>query len=350
MTPRRAATLAAALFWTIFGLLTGIQVWISMILHGHSVIRLVGFYVLVWEGWMGLTLVIAALTRRFPVIPFRVRNLLIHLFMGVVFAIAHMSYWMMLTLAMRPFDRMTVNWQRLPVSELLFARLPLELILYVVVAACSHAVEYYVKSAQLEMSLLQARLHALELQIEPHFLFNSLNAISSLVRAEQNNEAVVMIAGLSDLLRYMLNHAGEQVVSLDDESEMLKRYLEIQRMRFADRLTFEIDVDADVRRAAVPTFILQPLAENAIRHGIARSSGAGVVHVRATRDANDLRIEVFNSGKLAEPSPDGGIGLRNTRERLRHLYGDRQRFDLTAAAGGVLATITIPLQEAACGR
>jgi sensor histidine kinase YesM len=347
MTLRRAGWLAAAGFWTVFGLLTGFQVWLSMITHGHSLLRMSVYYILVWDAWLLITVVIVRLTRRLPVIPLNGRNFLIHSFVAIVIGVIHMSYWMMLTVAMRPFDRMTATWIELPVSEILFGRLPLELILYLVVAGIAHAIEYYSKSAQLEISLMHARLHALELQIQPHFLFNTLNTISSLVRTEQNKEAVSMIAGLSDLLRYMLDHAGQQLVRLDDEGQMLRRYLEIQRMRFPDRLTFTIEIDADVRRAAIPVFILQPLAENAIRHGVAQSSGAGVVNVRAFRESSQLRIEIFNSGRVSESSGNG-IGLRNTRERLQQLFGDAQQFDLRNAGDGVIASISIPFAEASC--
>jgi LytS/YehU family sensor histidine kinase len=135
-------------------------------------------------------------------------------------------------------------------------------------------------------------------------------------------------------------------VTLDEESAMLRRYLEIQQGRFPDRLTFSIDVASDVRRATVPTFILQPLAENAIRHGIARSAGAGVVNVRAFREKDQVLIEMFNSGTLS-PSADAGIGLGNTRERLRQLYGNAQRFELRNENGGVLASLRIPMREVA---
>jgi len=342
MTPRRAAWLAAAAFWTIFGIVIGMQVWLSMILHGHSVPRLVGYEILVWNGWLAITAVVFRLTRRFPVTS--ARNLLIHLFAAIILGFVHVMYWMGLTVVLRPFEPMPFTWADMSVSASLFGRLPLELILYLGVAGSAHAIEYYTRSRQLEMSLMSARLHALELQIQPHFLFNTLNAISALVRTEQNHDAVTMIAGLSDLLRYMLDHAGQQLVSLDEESQMLRRYLEIQRMRFPDRLTYAIDIDADAGRAAIPTFILQPLAENAIRHGIARSSAAGVVNVHAFRENDRLRIEVFNSGRLSDASGNG-IGLRNTRERLQQLYGDRQRFELASADDGVLASMTIPWEE-----
>jgi two-component system, LytTR family, sensor kinase len=329
--------LAAALVWTLFGLISGLQVWISMMTHGHSVPRLLGYNILIWEGWLALSYAIVLLTRRVPLIPFNVSSLLMHTLAAIVAAVAHVVYWLALTLVMRPFDPIPLKPSEMNVGAILFSRVPLELILYLVVAGVAQAM-------QLQTSLTNARLHALELQLQPHFLFNTLNTISSLVRTEQNGEAVAMIAGLSDLLRYTLDHAGRQQVTLDEESTMLRRYLEIQRGRFPDRLTYSIDIAPDVRRAAVPTFILQPLAENAIRHGVARSAGAGVVNVRAFRSDGRVTIEMFNSGTLA-PSRDGGIGLGNTRERLRQLYGDAQTFELRNAHDGVLASLTMPLRE-----
>lgn len=162
----------------------------------------------------------------------------------------------------------------------------------------------------------------------------------------RNNEAVTMIAGLSDLLRYTLDHAGEQRVPLEDEANITRRYLEIQRTRFPDRMTYEIAVAPDALRAAVPTLILQPLAENAIRHGVAQSAAAGRVEIRAFREDDNLRLDVFNTGKLAA-GHTLGIGLRNTIARLRHLYGDHQPFGIRQAELGVVASVTIPWSEVA---
>ena len=331
--------LAAAAFWTLFGLVSGLQLWIGMITHGHSVPMLIGYNILTADGWLAISVVVVRLTRRVPLVPFNFGNVLIHTLAAMIAAIVHITFWIGLTLVLHPFDPRPFTWQDMQVSAIFFSRLPLELILYAVVAGVAQAM-------QLQKSLMNARLHALELQLQPHFLFNTLNTISSLVRTKQNDEAVGMIAGLSDLLRYTLDHAGRQQVTLDEESTMLRRYLEIQQGRFPDRLTFSIDVSPDVRRAAVPTFILQPLAENAIRHGLARSAGAGVVNVRAFRSGDGVRIEMFNSGSLV-PAQDGGIGLTNTRERLRQLYGNAQRFELRNDGGGVLASLNIPLRELA---
>lgn len=345
MNRRRVAWWSAALFWFLFGLITGIQIWISMLEHHHSVPRLLGYYVLVWEAWLIPSAVIFWLGRRFPVIPLRARNLLVHAAAATGIAAVHVLYWIGLMLVMKPFDRMTAPPSQVNVSAWFLSRSPLELILYCLALFATITVSSYDRAAKLEASLADARLHALEMQLQPHFLFNTLNAVTSLVRSKRNDEAVTMIAGLSDLLRYTLDHAGQQHVALEDELAILRQYLEIQHSRFPDRMSFGIDLTPETRRAAVPALLLQPLAENAVRHGIAPSNGPGVIQIRAFRENGTLRIEVFNTGVLA--ADHEGIGVRNTHERLRHLYGDAARFDLAGADGGVRASVSIPWSEVA---
>ncbi|HSY52188.1 MAG TPA: histidine kinase [Thermoanaerobaculia bacterium] len=353
MTPRGVAWRFAILFWTVFGVITGIQVWISMITHGHSVPRLIFYYVAVWEAWLAATAVIVWLLHRFPVVPPRSFAVLVHVLAACCIAILHSFYWVGLMILIRPYDRMTAEPSQLDIAEILFYRLPLEWLLYCLVLGAALAFEFYeryreraLQAAQLEASLAEARLHALELQIQPHFLFNTLNAISGLVRVKRNDEAITMMAGLSELLRYTLDHAGDQHVALEEELTVVRRYLEIQRARFPDRMSFTIDASAEAERGEVPALLLQPLAENAVRHGIALSASPGVVSVRAFRDDGQLRIEVFNTGVLGERG-DGGIGLRNTMARLRHLYGEEGQFDLSNTNGGVTASVTIPWSERA---
>ena len=343
----------AASFWALFGLISGVQVWIGMRTHGHSVPLLLGYYLVVWEAWLLPTALIFWLARRFPVVPARPAYVVVHTVAAFAIALVHEAYWIALMLFLKPFDRMNPQASRLRlrlIDELLEC-LPLELVLYCLVLGAALAFDYYgryreraVQAAELEASLFAARVHALELQIQPHFLFNTMNAITSLVRTHRNDEAVAMIAGLGELLRYTLDHAGHQRVKLEEELAVLERYLEIQRVRFPDRMVFRIDVTSEARRGTVPTLILQPLAENAVRHGIAPSASPGVVEVRAFRAEDRLRIEVFNSGAVSA-SPPRGIGLSNTLERLRHLYGDGWAFDLSNAKGGVMASLTIPWSE-----
>jgi LytS/YehU family sensor histidine kinase len=317
-----------------------------MIHHGHSIVRIVVFNLIVWCPWAILTLVIFAMVDRFPFTPPRARNILVHTVAAAVFALTHIVFWIQMTVSVRPYGAMTIVRLSEAFPDAYLARLPLEIILYLGVLAVAHAMRFARRATELERSLVGARLHALELQIQPHFLFNTLNSVSALVRARKNAEAVEVIAGLSDVLRYTLDHAGAQRVSLEQETAMLERYLGIQQVRFADRLEVSIDVASDARRAAVPTLILQPLAENAIRHGIAQSAAAGRVEVRAFRRDDVLEIEMFNTGSLGRGG-SRGIGLRNTEERLQQLYGAEHRFELRESDGGVLASIAIPWSEVA---
>jgi len=347
---KRIGWALVAALWAAFGLISGLQVWLGMITHGHSVPRLLGYHVAIWEVWLFATIAIVALAGRSPVLPFSRRNALLHSLASCVTGALHPLYWAGLMLVVRPYD--VRNASRLNVADFISDRIVLEIILYGFVLAIATTIDFYeryrersVLAAQLETSLSGARLHALETQLQPHFLFNAMNAISSLVRNQRNDEAVTMISGLSELLRYTLDHAGDQQVALEDELAVLRRYLEIQRVRFPDRMCFDIDLAPDARRGAVPALLLQPLAENAVRHGIARSAGPGCIEVRAFRNDGHLRIDVFNSGTLGEPS--NGIGLKNTEARLQLLYGAAGAFHLTSTQRGVLASVTIPWSEVA---
>ncbi|MGQ0800240.1 MAG: sensor histidine kinase [Pseudomarimonas sp.] len=338
----------AAAFWTIFGLLVGIQVWISMITHGHSVPWLLSFYLIVWWAWLAPTLLIVWLAQRFPVLPPRRANVVIHALAATLVAVVHSMFEMGLMVWMRPYDRMTAALSELEVGETLLSRLPMEWMLYCLVLGGVMAFEYYqryheraLQAEQLQRSLLDARLHALELQLQPHFLFNTLNAIAGLVRTNRKDQAVTMIAGLAELLRYSLDHAGRQRVSLAEEMDVLRRYLEIEVTRFPDRMAFHIKLADDARRAAVPMLILQPLAENAVRHGIARAAAAGRIEVEARRVGERLHIRMRNAGNLDAAAVEG-IGLKNTRERLAALYGDAAHFSVSADAAGVVAILDLP--------
>ncbi len=226
---------------------------------------------------------------------------------------------------------------------------------YFAVVAAAHAVDYHNLSVERELTashlrteLLGARLRALEMQLHPHFLFNTLHTIASLVRVNRNPAAVQMIAGLSDLLRGALRADQAPEVPLRDELAFVERYLAIERIRFEDRLETRVTADPGVLDALVPALILLPLVENAIRHGIERRLRPGSVEVEAARRNGDLVLRVQDSGSgpsPAAPVPDGaGIGLTNTRTRLRHLYGDRHRLALTPTAdGGAVAVVELPL-------
>ena len=343
---------AAAAFWTVFGVVCAMQVQLSMLPHNHSLLRLTFYQVAVWDAWIVVGLGVARLARRFPVVPPSSRNLLLHLLCAVVVGVLHGAWWVALELLIVPYDVMNPTAFTTPFVKTAFYQMPLELLLYALVVMTVYAGDSYsrqrereVRTAQLERSLAEARLQALELQIQPHFLFNTLNAVSALVHTGAREQALTMISGVSDLLRYALDRAGGQNVTVSDEVEMLRRYLEIQRVRFADRLTFSIDVAPGAGKAAVPVLLLQPLAENAVHHGLAGSSASGRVEVRVAREGDTLRIRIWNSGRLGAGREDG-IGLANIAARLRQLHGDRQALELREEGAGVLAQITLPWSEA----
>ena len=341
---RRPLALVVVGFWLFFTLFGAVQTHLSMITHGHSFLRIFFYQLAVWGVWVLLTPLVAWLGTHVPVVPFNGRAVLLHSLFMLLIGVGHVAAWMQLTIAIRPYDHMTISEFSPYFARVLMFRVPIEILIYLAVLAVAQAIEFYAVLRDRELSLSEARLHALELQIQPHFLFNTLHAIGGLVRNKRNDEAVEMIAGLSDLLRYSLDHAGSARVPLEKETQMLERYLGIQQVRFADRLTVSIDVPEDVQRARVPMLILQPLAENAIRHGIAMSAGAGRVDVRAYRDGAKLHIEMRNTGTLREAPK--GLGLRNTEDRLRQLYGEGQSFALRGTNDGVVAELMIPWSEA----
>jgi two-component sensor histidine kinase len=198
-------------------------------------------------------------------------------------------------------------------------------------------------SAQLRMRLSRTELQALKLQLQPHFLFNTLNAITALVHRNPDR-AERMISGLSELLRASLGSAGEEEVTLARELEVLQHYVDIQQVRFQDRLEVKVDAPNDIHRALVPNLILQPLVENAIKHGLSGRAAAGRVDVSARRVESRLVVTVQDDG-VGEADPSSrheGVGLGNSRARLRQLYGDAQRFHAEGTATGFRVVFEVP--------
>lgn len=207
------------------------------------------------------------------------------------------------------------------------------------------------RAAELEAQLAHARLETLQAQLNPHFLFNALNTVAMLVRRGANTDALRGVLSLSELLRKVLMGNRVLEVSLHDELAVVEHYLSIERLRFRDRLTATIVANAEAREALVPSLILQPIVENAVRHGIATGSKGGHLEIRCQRDGDVLAIEVRDNGSgLPEgwdPMSSGGIGLANTRERLERFYRDAHAFQVRSAPdGGTVARIEIPFSAA----
>lgn len=202
------------------------------------------------------------------------------------------------------------------------------------------------RAVDLERSLLRARLHALDLELRPHFLFNTLNAITALVRSEPA-QAERMLITLGSLLRVTLGRTGGEV-TVAEELDQLDLYLDIQRVRFRDRLDVKIEVDADVMSAYVPGMILQPLVENALTHGVSPKIGGGTVRVSVAGEDDTVVLRVIDDGVGLPPGgPRERTGVGNTRERLRALYGDAQTVTLTSLpGGGAMSEVRLPLRGA----
>jgi two-component system, LytTR family, sensor kinase len=202
------------------------------------------------------------------------------------------------------------------------------------------------ETARLNEQLSKAQLNALRRQIEPHFLFNTLNAIAGLVRDKRNDAAVSMIAGLSDFLRRVVEDSDRQQVSLGEELDFVQKYLDIQKVRFAERLQFSVDVPRQLLPAQVPTLILQPMVENAVKHGIAKRVQGGAIRISATRANGTITLSVYNDGPslpVGWEKTHSGIGISNVRTRLQTLYGEA--FELSMAnqePDGVAVSVSLP--------
>ena len=339
------------LCWTFLGLFSASQVYIRYAYNSDkpsSWRQALSVAMPDWYAWGFLSPLIFGFARRFPIDrDKRWRRAFAHLGAGIFFS------------SLKVIIEFMVLWPMfgLPVRTPSVIVLQQNLLIYAAIVGMHYAFDYYrkyreheVKASQLEAQLAQAQLQALKMQLHPHFLFNTLHAISTLVHRDAE-AADRMIARLSDLLRLSLDNLGEQEVPLKRELEFLQRYLEIEQIRFGDRLKVQINIEPETLDAMAPNLILQPLVENAIRHGIAPRSAPGRIEIHAKRKNGQLQLQVRDDGAGL---PGGkkealkeGVGLTNTRARLRQLYGTAYRFALhNAEDGGLVVDISIPWRMA----
>lgn len=256
-----------------------------------------------------------------------------------------LGLWLDHWVAEGPLGRAYANW--------LLTSIPWSVFMYFTVLGCVYAFSYYhearereVQTAVLGAQLSEARLGALRMQLHPHFLFNSLNTVSVLVRESNVRAASRMLELLGDMLRRLLRPDRPQEVDLAEEVRFIEEYLEIELMRFPDRLRVDWAIDDDAREGLVPDMLLQPLVENAIRHGVARREEASRLEITARVSGETLRLEVIDEGAPTEPVAGEGLGLANTRERLRTLYGDAASLELQdAPKGGTRASVELPFRK-----
>ena len=309
---------------------------------------------IVWESgdWLICALLTPAIfwmARRFPLVRGSVaRHLPVHVAAAMALCVVWSGLGTLLSLVMlqaTPYGGGALSW--------LFTTLPFGVAVYFAVLAVAHAAAFFLEAreretqaARLSAQLADARLGALRMQLQPHFLFNSLNAIAVTVRDRDTATATRLLEQLADVLRRVMRPDRPAEVTLAEELEFVRQYLAIEEVRFPDRLRPTFAIDAALLGAAVPEFVLQPLVENALRHGLARRVTASLLKIEARREGDELVLAVTDDG----PGPGGtaeeattGVGLRNLRERLASLYGARARLELVATPeGGAVTTVRLP--------
>jgi two-component system LytT family sensor kinase len=351
--------------WMLVGLSFGINDYLFADVHVRfyqqplTLMSVLAWELAFWPIWAAISPVIFRLARRFPIEPANwLRNLSINIIAGLFITLAHRAIylfiaWLVYIAADNSIESLSYLFRRL----FLF-NLPTGFMSYGVIVLVSHAINYNkrlrdeelkatelkAELAQAQLQATQAQLQALKMQLHPHFLFNTLNSISALLD-EDVEKADEMLARLGDFLRLTLENSGAQMIALRDELEFLRHYLEIEQVRFQDRLSIEMHIEPEVLDAQVPNMILQPIIENAIRHGISQRIGNGYIKICATHKDNSLHLEVQDNGPgiVLSEKAKSGVGLGNTIERLKQTYGGAHSFDIkTASAGGTIVTLTIP--------
>jgi two-component system LytT family sensor kinase len=350
-----------ASIWLGFGLVDAMQTVFVMRGEGmhHAWVKLFVTIVLSWLPWALSTGLVLRLGRRFPPVKLRpLVNWLAHLAACATIGLVYSAWTTWMQVRFNPYANSSTPG---PFAHLLFDKFYNGILTFLVLYAAIVTVSYVLESrerlalqrtetARLNELLSKAQLDALRRQIEPHFLFNTLNTVAGLVREGRNDAAVSMIAGLSDFLRRVLQDSTQQQVPLGEEMEFAQKYLDIQKVRFAERLQLSVDVPKELYPAQVPSLILQPMVENAVKHGIAKRAQGGAIRIAASRRDGMLTLSVCNDGPSLPADWEKsrtGIGISNVRTRLQGLYGDA--FELCMRnqdGGGVEVSVSLPFVEA----
>jgi sensor histidine kinase YesM len=348
-----------AFIWLGIALLSAVQNVLVMRAERlqHSWARLVLVMVLSWLVWVLATPLVLRLGREFQPVGFRpISRWLIHLVAFGMISVASAAWEAMLVVSLNPMRKSPPPG---PFRSIWLGTLYDEVALYLSLYAVPLVINYILESkerlirqqietARLNEQFSKAQLDALRRQIEPHFLFNALHAIAGLVREGRNESAVSMIAGLSDFLRKVVDTSDRHEVPLGEEVQFLQKYLDIQKVRFADRLQLSVEIPEELRTAQVPSLILQPIVENSIKHGIAKQARGGWIRVSAFRSDGLLTLRVYNDGPslpIQCESTRSGIGIANLRSRLRAMFGDAFELCLQNHSAGVEVLISVPFKE-----
>ena len=345
-----------ASIWSGFALFNALQTVVVMRSEGmhHAWLNLFATTLLSWLPWALATPLVLRVGRRLPPVKLRpVQGWLAHSAAYLSIGLVSSAWTAWLEVLFNPY----VNLSPTPFMKLWFDKfyngILSSLVLYALILTVSYVLDSRARlafreteSARLNEQLSKSQLDALRRQIEPHFLFNTLNSVSGLVREGRNDSAVSVIAGLSDLLRRMLDDSTLQLVPLQEELEFALKYLAIQKVRFADRLQINVDVPGELYAAQVPSLILQPMIENAIKHGIAKRAQGGTIRIIASRCDGMLKLSVCNDGPSVPAEWETtrpGIGISNVRTRLKTLYGKASELSMrNQNEGGAEVSISLP--------
>lgn len=356
--PWRWIVLAA----TVLGLFSTLQAYrlttLASYPEGAKILPLLVLNLAFWYVPAAMVPTIFRLAQRFHVgSRYWMRAVVVHLAAAWLFAVVH-AFCMIGVRSMFWTDAgklPTVAWTTFA-QRVFLTNLDWLLMTYAAIAGLSYALGYnreaqqrQLREANLEARLVEARLRTLEAELHPHFLFNTLHAISTLIHSNPD-AADRMLSRLSDLLRLTFDRSGAPRVTLQEELEFLQKYLEIEQTRFQDRLSVRFDIDPDTFDAEVPRLILQPLVENAIKHGVSLRAGPGLVQIAAHRRDDMLWLEVRDNGvglsASARARLDAGVGLSNTRDRLTCLYGDACRLEFADGTDGLAVRVALPFHRA----
>ena len=347
---------------TVLGVAAAAWLYIIDSLGGEPApfLRTVAFVIPFWLLWALYAPLVVWLATRYPIERRRVvSRCFTHLGVSAVMSLVHTGArfgWQPGIRDAFQADRVGMaSWD--PLFALAALELPVHLFIYGAIMGVTYIILYYRRlrereftATRLSAQLADARMQALRMQLNPHFLFNSMNSIAMLVRDSRSRAAVDTLEGLSDLLRYVLEDSGDQEVKLKREIDFIERYLAIEKIRFEDRLEVQIHADSDTLEAMVPSLVLQPIVENAIKHGSASRSVVTTVTVTAREEAGTLRLGVSDDGpgfSDVVARGNAGVGISNTRRRLAQLYGDRASLEVAEASpGGAVVTITLPFHTA----
>ena len=324
--------------WLAIALFDALQTVVSMKAMGmqHAWVTLFFVTVASWLPWAVLTPAILGLLRRFRLPSRELAPWSVHIAACVAVGATWGAWAALLEHATNPFAYARgAGPFPLLLTEKFLGNLVIDALLYGAIVAVGMTLDahnrllhQHATSARLAELLAQAQLAALRLQIEPHFIFNTLNAATGLIREKKDQEAIALIAAFGDLLRRVTERSERQFVSMAEEIEFARKYLDIQQLRFAERLRYRIDIPDDLMTAQVPDFIVQALVENAIKHGISKQIQGGLVRVIADFRGNNLELLVQNSGQLSETQNEEGFGIKSTQDRLNLMYQGKGVFEI----------------------